>query len=316
MFAKTTGLPPNCVSGGGTALGHGIIFAVQPGIKRKEYPGNRRSHSSHRGTQKDKNAGMSSYVGRHAELYDLFYADKPYAKEAAFIHSCFKKLALFPPREILELACGTGRHAFELEKHGYQITATDYSEDMLRVAQRSAAQNSSKVRFLPSDLRNPQVPAGAYDAAICLFDSIGYLRTNDALAEAFVGIERCLRPNGLFIFEFWHAPAMLSQHSPVRLRRWTVPAGEVLRISETTLDRKNQLAHVSYTVYELKNDGTYSTFCEQQTNRFFFPEEIRTLISGSGFEMLKFYAGFQEEESIDANTWHLVAVARKAQESG
>jgi SAM-dependent methyltransferase len=259
---------------------------------------------------------MSSYVGRHAELYDLFYAEKPYAEEAAFVHDCLKRFALSPTHEILELACGTGRHAFQLEKHGYRITATDYSPDMLRVAQQRAAQNRSKVLFIPSDLRNLQVSAGTYDAAICLFDSIGYLKTSEALAEAFAGIERCLRPNGLFIFEFWHAAAMLSQYSPVRLRRWTVPDGEVLRISETTLDRKDQLANVSYTVYELKNDGTYSTFCERQTNRFFFPEEMRTLISGAGFEMLKLYAGFQEEEAIDANTWHLVAVARKAQESG
>lgn len=258
---------------------------------------------------------MSSYAGRHAELYDLFYADKPYAEEAVFIHDCLKKFALSPTREILELACGTGRHAFQLEKHGYRITATDHSPDMLRVAQERATQDGSKVLFIPSDLQNPQVPSEAYDAAICLFDSIGYLKTDEAVAEAFAGIKRSLRPGGLFIFEFWHAPAMLTQYSPVRFRRWSVPDGEVLRISETTLDRKDQLADVSYTVYELNNDGTYSTFCEKQTNRFFFPDEMRTLISGAGFEMLNLYAGFQEDESIDANTWHLVAVARKGQES-
>jgi SAM-dependent methyltransferase len=258
---------------------------------------------------------MSSYAGRHAELYDLFYADKPYAEEAAFVHRCLNKLGASPAREILELACGTGQHAFELEKHGYRITAIDHSPDMLQVARERAAQTGSKVLFTRGDMRALPSAATEYDAVICLFDSIGYLKADEALAEAFAGIERCLRPGGLFIFEFWHAPAMLTQYSPVRFRRWSVPDGEVVRISETTLDRKDQLADVSYTVYELNNDGTYSTFCEKQTNRFFFPDEMRTLISGAGFEMLKLYAGFQEDESIDANTWHLVAVARKGQES-
>ena len=69
---------------------------------------------------------MSSYAGRHAELYDLFYADKPYAEEAAFVHRCLKKFGASSTREVLELACGTGRHAFELEKHGYRITAIDH----------------------------------------------------------------------------------------------------------------------------------------------------------------------------------------------
>ena len=258
---------------------------------------------------------MSSYAGRHAELYDLFYAGKPYAEEAAFVHACLRKFALFPIRGILELACGTGRHAFQLEKLGYRMTATDYSPEMLGVARRRATETGSSVRFVASDMRELQVPTVGYDAVICLFDSIGYLQTHEAVNQMFAGVQRALRPDGLFIFEFWHATAMLSQYSPVRLRRCTVPDGEVLRISETTLDRKDQLASVSYTVYELRNDGTYSTFHETQINRFFFPEEMRTLISGAGFETLKFYAGFQEDESIDANTWHLVVVARKAQPS-
>jgi SAM-dependent methyltransferase len=258
---------------------------------------------------------MSSYAGRHAQLYDLFYADKPYAEEAAFVHRCLNKFGASPAREILELACGTGRHAFELEKYGYTITAIDDSPDMLQVARERAAQAGSKVIFNRGDMRALKLAPAEYDAVICLFDSIGYLKTNEAVAEVFAGVRRSLRPNGLFLFEFWHAPAMLNHYSPVRVRRWNTPNNEVVRISETTLDRKNQLADVSYNVYELNKNGTYSTFCEKQTNRFFFPEEMRTLISGAGFEMLKLYAGFQEDESIDANTWHLVALARKGQES-
>jgi SAM-dependent methyltransferase len=258
---------------------------------------------------------MSSYVGRHAELYDLFYGDKPYAEEAAFVHQCLNKFASSPAREILELACGTGRHAFELEKHGYKVTATDYSPDMLQVARRRAAETGSKVAFVSDDMRMLQAPAKNYDAVICLFDSIGYLQTNDALAAALDGIRRSLRPNGLFIFEFWHAPAMLSEYSPVRIRRWNTSDAEVIRISETALDRKNQLANVDYTIHELKKDGTYSTVRETQTNRFFAKEEIRTLVSAADFEVLKFFAGFQQDESIGADTWHVVAVVRKSPDS-
>ena len=254
---------------------------------------------------------MSSYAGRHAELYDLFYADKPYAEEAAFVHHRLGQFGLFPAREILELACGTGRHAFELEKYGYRITATDYSADMLHVARARAAQTRSKVVFTPGDMRALQVPATEYDAVICLFDSIGYLKTNKALAEALAGIRRSLRPSGLFIFEFWHAAAMLSQYSPVRVRRWNTSNGEVIRISETALDPKNNLANVDYTIYELKKDGTYSTVRETHTNRFFSIEEMRALVSAANFEVVKFFAGFREEESIGDETWHVVAVVRK-----
>jgi SAM-dependent methyltransferase len=254
---------------------------------------------------------MSSYAGRHAELYDLFYTEKRYEDEARFVHTCLGKFAIEPTRNILELACGTGRHAFELEKYSYEITATDSSVDMLRIARERAKELRSKVEFGEADMQRLRAPTAPYDAAICLFDSIGYLQTNEALAAAFQGINQNLRSNGLFVFEFWHAAAMLSQYSPLRIRRWNTPHGEVLRISETSLDPKNQLAKVAYTVYELRKDGTYSSFAETQTNRYFLVQEMEALLSAAGLEILKFFAGFQEDESITAQTWHVVGIARK-----
>src|SRR5262252_9714364 len=81
---------------------------------------------------------MSSYIGRHAELYDVFYADKPYEAEAVFVHQLIQQNSLTGSRSLLELACGTGSHAFVLERLGYQIEAIDYSADMIAVAQRKA----------------------------------------------------------------------------------------------------------------------------------------------------------------------------------
>jgi SAM-dependent methyltransferase len=256
---------------------------------------------------------MSVYGGRYAELYDLFYSDKPYAEEAAFVHDCLQKFALAPARETLELACGTGRHAVELEKHGYEVTATDRSPDMLEIARRRAAEK--KITFVSGDMQHLQLPAKEWDAVICLFDSIGYLKTDEALNEALRGIWKRLRSDGLFIFEFWHASAMLSQYSPVRVRRWKTSKSEIVRISETALDRKNRLAVVDYTVYELNDDGTYSTLRETHTNRYFSVDEMQALISAANFEVVKFFAGFKNDERITDDTWHVVAVARKISRS-
>jgi ubiquinone/menaquinone biosynthesis C-methylase UbiE len=253
---------------------------------------------------------MSSYRGRHAQLYDLFYADKPYREEAAFVHHCLAKFGA-PGQEILELACGTGRHAVELEKYGYRITATDQSPDMIKVAQERAAESGSKITFKIGDMRTPPTSPTEYDAVICLFDSIGYLRTNDAIGEMLAGVRQSLRLNGLFIVEFWHASAMLNHYSPTRTRRWQTANGEVERISETTLDQKNNLANVDYTIHELNKDGSCSTLREMHTNRYFSVEEMKALISAADLEALQFFAGFQEQQPIAEDTWHIVAVVRK-----
>src|SRR5438477_4899156 len=206
------------------------------------------------------------YAGRYAELYDFFYTDKPYAEEATFVHGCIREFSSTAVHDVLELACGTGRHALELEKLGYNITATDRSPNMVKVARQRAAERNSKVQFIAADMQQLQLNKKNWDAAVCLFDSIGYLKTNEAITAALTAIGDHLRSDGLFIFEFWHAPAMLNQYSPVRVRRWKIDNGEIVRISETTLDRENGLGNVDYTVYELKNDGTYKMFRESHVN--------------------------------------------------
>jgi len=253
---------------------------------------------------------MTSYSGRHAELYDLFYAEKPYAAEAAFVDQCLTKYAAGPGKRVLEIACGTGTHAFHLEKSGRDLVATDYSEGMLQRARQKAAESSSRVEFQLQDMTQLDVSGAPFDAVICLFDAIGYVQTNEALAKVFQGVHKHLRPDGLFVFEFWHAAAMLRHYDPVRVRRWKTNDSTVMRISETSLDTAKQLSRVSYSIYELNDDGTYSTLTETQVNRYFLLQEMAAWLTSSGFTPVKWFAGFSDDETITDETWHIVAVAR------
>ena len=254
---------------------------------------------------------MSSYVGRHAELYDTFYADKPYDNEAAFVHQCLQQYSVGTTHRVLELACGTGSHALALEKKGYKILATDYSPDMLASARRKAKQVRSEVAFCQYDMRTLDLPYEPFDAVICLFDSVGYVATNEALEQVLQGVRRHLRPKGLFVFEFWHAGAMLRHYDPLRVRRFSTSEGEVLRISETTLDYVKQLSRVTYIVYELRSDGTYTNFQEAQINRYFLVQEVAGWLSTCGFTPVKWFNGFSDDDIITDQTWHVVAVAQR-----
>lgn len=254
---------------------------------------------------------MGSYIGRHAELYDLFYADKDYVGEAAFVHECLQTYSRGQVHKLLEIACGTGRHSFQLEKNGYQIVATDYSDDMLRCARDKAVNSGSNAVFLLQDMRELDLRDQRFDAVVCLFDSIGYVQTNDAIKKVMEGVNRHLRPGGLFLFEFWHAPAMLRSYDPVRVRSWKTQDGEILRVSRTSLNVQNQTASVEYAIYDLKRDGTYLSLYETQTNRYFFVQEMACHLVNNGFEPLKWFAGFSAKEPITEDTWHVVALARK-----
>lgn len=253
---------------------------------------------------------MGSYVGKHALYYDTFYADKPYAAEAATVHQLFREHSQGSCERLLELACGTGRHALELEKLGYRIVATDYSEDLLAVARQKASAAKSSIEFRFQDMRALDL-GETFDGVYCLFDSIGYVQTNDSINKVFQGVSNHMRSEGLFIFEFWHAAAMLRNYEPKRERRWLTPDGELHRISTTKLDVATQTAEVTYKIEEFADHRSVNTLTETQVNRYFLVQEMREFLEMNGFGVVRFAPAYQIEQPIDENTWHILAVARR-----
>ena len=247
------------------------------------------------------------YAGRYAELYDLFYSDKPYVDEAAFIDQLLRQSASRPIRSLLELACGTGTNALLMQEKGYSVIATDRSEAMLDCARRKGG----GVDFRNQDMCDLDVPERPFDAVLCLFDSIGYIQTTEAVLRVLRRVNDHLASGGIFIFEFWHAPAMLHSFDPVRVRKWPTPMGEVFRITETRLEVDRSLAEVRYTVFDPRADGTYRILQESHLNRYFLREEMAGLAGSAGLEAVRWFSGFHADERITEATWHVVALLRK-----
>lgn len=254
---------------------------------------------------------MGIYDGRHAELYDLFYGAKPYAAEAGRVHGLLQQFSRQPVHRVLDIACGTGSHAVALERLGYDVVGSDISDDMLAGAKAKARETHSKVRFEKQDMRTLDVAPKPFDAVLCLFDAIGHVQTTAAIKQTFGAVHRHLEQGGLFVLEFWHAAAMAGRHKPQRLRRFATEEGEILRLSNTTVDLASQCATVEHTIYDLRSDGTYGTAVERQVNRFFSLQEMSELLDGCGFDVVKYYSGYSRDETLTSDTWHIVLIARR-----
>lgn len=106
-------------------------------------------------------------------------------------------------RDVLDVGCGTGRHAIRLAARGASVTAIDFSRAMLDRAARKPGAGS--VRFLAHDLHTP-LPFGdaAFDLALCAL--VG--EHIDDLSALFAEIGRVLRPAGRAVISLMH-PAMM-----------------------------------------------------------------------------------------------------------
>lgn len=101
----------------------------------------------------------------------------------------------------MDLGCGTGRIAFGLEKIGFQnLTAVDYSKNMVRQASCICESIGSGVKFLQGDARKLSFAGGEFGGVIFGFNGLMQIPGNDSRVRAMKEVFRVLRPGGYFIF--------------------------------------------------------------------------------------------------------------------
>jgi SAM-dependent methyltransferase len=250
--------------------------------------------------------------GNYARYYDLLYRDKDYAGEAQFIH---KLLTNYAPstKSILELGCGTGAHAALLAKEGYQVHGVDFSTDMLQRASdrlpHLPSELASRLEFSPGDIRTIRINK-QFDVVISLFHVISYQITNEDLQAAFATAKAHLKPGGVFIFDCWYGPAVLSDRPVVRVKRLEDEVLSVTRIAEPILYANENLVDVNYQVFiKQKNTGTVEEIQETHKMRYLFKPEVKFLFVQSGFDYIECGEWMTNREP-GFDTWGVYFVAK------
>lgn len=251
--------------------------------------------------------------GLYAEIYDVLYQDKNYAAEAAFVIELIRQFLPEPStrKRVLDLACGTGRLAFELASMGLDVAGGDVSDQMIAVARKSAAAKSVTIPFHVESFQKCRNIGGTYDAVLAMFASLGYLLTRNELTDALSGIRGLLEPGGLFIFDVWNGLAVIRDYSPVRVKRAAGSRSNVIRISRTSIDEIEQISTVEFDFVVFHGSAEPIEFSEKHLVRFFFPREIVEILTESGFEVLLQCPFLDASRSLEPRDWNATFVARK-----
>lgn len=254
---------------------------------------------------------MSVFNSLYAGQYDQLYLDKNYKGECDLIESAVKRFASSRPNSILDIGCGTGSHALELAKRGYQVTGVDLSQAMLDQASEKAELIDSTQRptWQCGDARDFDT-GGTFDTAIMMFAVIGYLTTNDDVIKGLRNIRRHLKPGALFICDFWYGPSVLSVRPTDRVRVLPTPQGRVIRAASTTLDIPHHTADVTFKLWALQGDRLVGETSETHHLRYFFPEEFSLMLSVTGFKLLNVSAFPSLDQPVRDDTWSAFTVAQ------
>ena len=107
-------------------------------------------------------------------------------------------------KKILDAGCGTGNFSMALAKMGKDVTGIDYSDSMLKRAEKKKKQaNDCRIQFKKLDLGNGlPYPDNSFDAIISVHTLYTIKETNLVLKEYY----RTLGPNGYFILSELQRP--------------------------------------------------------------------------------------------------------------
>ena len=250
----------------------------------------------------------------YAHQYDAIYGEKDYEAEIVMIEEAFRLYGNGKVRTVLDLGCGTGNHAIPLATRGYHVTGMDRSSDMLARARRKthAVKFPGSVNppiYLRGDVRNFDL-GKRFDVVLMMFAVLGYQITNDDVLTSLQRVRSHLKQGGLFIFDVWYGPAVLSIRPGERVKEIKVKDREIVRAATSTLDIVRHVAEVRYRVWEMGGGRVLGKTQETHRMRYFFPQELASFLAQADMEMVGLHQFGDLASTPDEGSWNILVVSR------
>ncbi len=249
--------------------------------------------------QIDRDQEQSDFIyHKLAPVYDHIMKDVDYDDWTDYIDSVIRYHHPFG-NLMLELACGTGTMALAMEdREDYEITATDISPEMIRMARRKGKRKNSSITWMVQDMCRLNI-GNTFDIIYMVFDSLNYLHQSEQILSVFKGVAAHLDKDGIFVFDFT-TPNFSPKIAPLldgernRNRNFTYTR-------TSSYDRENGI-HTNHFKVEKRDPGsgrTIDRFEEIHRQRIWNFHEIKTMIMQSELRILAAYEDFDFSDATD-----------------
>lgn len=229
-------------------------------------------------------------------FYGAYFTPEKLNKEVNFLT---KHAQLDRPLEILDLACGHGRHANALAQLGHRMTGIDITEGFLKIAKEDAAKLNVSVNYLHQDMRELNYD-NAFDRIFALFTAIGYF-DEEQNEKVFRNIYKALKPNGIFCFDSHNRDTFLTYCQPASV----IEKENNFMIDQNCFDTLTGRSETKRTVIYNQSIRSF-----RYSVRFYNPTEIIKLFKQIGFSAVEFYDNW-ETKPLGQGSKRMVVVARK-----
>lgn len=130
-------------------------------------------------------------------FYHILYKDRDHTEAQVFMDNLTEYLNLPEGGEVLDLACGKGRHSLYLNSLGYDVTGVDLSENSIEYAKQF---ENETLHFEVHDMCKPYKKQ--FDAVFNLFTSFGYFENEEDNLSTIKAIKANLNEFGFGVIDF------------------------------------------------------------------------------------------------------------------
>jgi 2-polyprenyl-3-methyl-5-hydroxy-6-metoxy-1,4-benzoquinol methylase len=240
----------------------------------------------------------------YAETYDAECFTQGTIGECDFIE---KEINYNKAARILDVGCGTGRHAIELSKRGYRVTGIDLSESQLQCAKQKAAAQSLTIDFQKHDARTPHF-IKEFDLVTMLCEGgFPLMETDEMNFQILQNASHALKPDGKMIFTTLSGLFPLFHSVKEFMAAESKEGGATYR--DNTFDL---MTFRDYNITEFVDDSgnKKSLKCDE---RYYVPSEITWLLKSLNFKTIDIFGAklgaFSRNDKLTTNDFEMLVIA-------
>lgn len=223
---------------------------------------------------------MSKFYTEIAKYYDYIF---PVGNAQIDL---IKELTGEPPKDILDVACGSGGYSKLLSDQGYNVTAIDLDESMVQSLQKK--DNGIDVQVL--NMLDIKKINKTFDLIFCIGNSLVHLNNNDEIHKYLKACKQCLKPEGKILIQIINYDRVLAKNVKGLS---TIKNEQVGLVFERNYEYLKDKHKINFNTI-LKVDGR-----ELENNVLLHPiksTEILDILKDIGYKNIHFYGNFKKEE--------------------
>jgi len=216
----------------------------------------------------------------NSENYIKVYSHRDETEAEKLVELITKSIILQPGSSVLDMACGSGRHAITFAKMGFDVTAVDLSVRLISEAKKNALQTGVKLDFVLSDILEYET-SKRFDLVVNLFTSIGYFENDEENFSVIKKAYDLLNQGGYFVLDYFNKDFLLKSLIPT-----TVFSENGFRITQNRSIEGTRIVKK----ITIENKDSCEEFYESV--RLYSYEEILIYIKKAGFTTMKQYGDY------------------------